>query len=71
LLILSLENYYTTKTQLKIYEGFNIYFTLVYTIELWIKLNGIGLKNYFLSGERSNIYDAVIVLLSIIDIVVS
>lgn len=52
------------------FELCNMYFTLVYVIELWLKVTAFGLKS-FISGPKFNMLDAGIVVVSVVDLVVA
>ena len=45
--------------------GFDIFFVWAFTIEMIMKLIGLGLKNYV--RDKFNIFDGIIVVLSLVD----
>jgi hypothetical protein len=45
----------------------NLIFTLIFTLELIIKLIGLGFKHYF--NELSNTFDFIIVIISFVEII--
>jgi hypothetical protein len=51
-------------------EIINIVFTVIFSIEMIIKMLAVGIKNYF-KGSAFNIFDSVIVFASIIDLLTS
>jgi Ion transport protein len=66
-LVLALDKYPVDLKQTSILEKVNIMFTLIFTLEMVIKMVAIGVKNYF-KGGAFNIFDCVIVAASIADI---
>ncbi|VUZ48174.1 unnamed protein product, partial [Hymenolepis diminuta] len=50
-------------------DGFNYFFTAVFTVEFILKLSAFGFRHYF--GDLWNVIDFLIVLGSYIDIIVS
>ena len=68
--ILSLDKYPVNLPQAYVLEKVNIAFTLIFTIEMIIKLVALGLKGYF-RGTWFNSFDCFIVIASLIDLIVS
>jgi voltage-dependent calcium channel L type alpha-1D len=46
-------------------EGFNEVFTICFTLEMILKLGGLGVKGYV--GEAANVFDAIIVVISLVE----
>ena len=56
------------ESTLNIFEGFNIVFYFIFLMEMVVKLVGQGLRSYFL--DKFNAFDALIVAISSLDIVI-
>jgi hypothetical protein len=50
-------------------ELINEYYTIIFVIEFFMKLLGLGIKGYFL--DAFNILDCSIVVISVVDIIIS
>ncbi len=48
-------------------SSFNFYFTIIFTLEMFLKLIGLGLKEYF--RDSINIFDCVIVILTLVEVI--
>ena len=66
---LAIEKYPEDPEQTKISDLLNEIFTWIFVLEMVIKLTGLGFKNYI--KDRMNIFDAIVVVLSIIDFVLT
>ena len=64
--ILALDKYPSSEHYDRSLEKVNIVFTLIFILEMILKLLGLGLKDYFL--EKFNIFDFVVVIVSLIDV---
>lgn len=69
-LILSLDKYPVEINQTMVLEKLNYAFTAIFTLELIIKLLGVGIKTFF-KGQWFNVFDSLIVLGSLVDIVIA
>lgn len=67
---LSLDRYPVNIKETLIIEKINIAFAVIFTLEMVIKMTSVGFRNYF-RGQMFNIFDALIVCASIIDIFLS
>ena len=70
IIVLSVDHYPENGKSIINMELCNMYFTLVYFIEVWIKVTAIGVRSY-LGESRFNIFDIIITLVSIVDILIS
>ena len=68
--ILALDRYPINLQQTVILEKVNIMFTMIFTVEMIVKIIAVGCTNYF-RGGAFNIFDSIIVISSIIDIFLS
>jgi hypothetical protein len=68
-IILSLERYPMPESEQDAYYKANIFFTLVFTVEVLLKIIGLSPKAFIM--DRFNIFDAVIVLVSISELFIS
>jgi len=68
--ILSLDKYPVDVPLAYVLEKVNIAFTLIFTLEMIIKLVALGFKGYF-RGTWFNSFDCLIVTASLIDLIVS
>ena len=66
--VLASEKYPETASMLEIVNIFNEFFTWSFVAELIIKLIGLGFRDY--ARDSFNLFDALIVVLSIVDMVV-
>jgi len=69
-IILALDKYPVDIDQTIFLEKLNIVFTIIFTLEMFIKMLAVGLKNYF-RGTMFNVFDCGVVIASIIDIFLS
>ena len=69
-LTLALDKYPVDLEMTYVLEKVNIVFAIIFTFEMIIKMTAIGFKNYF-QGSALNIFDAVIVIASIVDLIMS
>jgi len=67
--VLSLDSYPAIIQNSRILEYLNIVFTLIFLLEMVIRMGALGIKEYF--RHRYYIFDCVIVVLSLVDIVLS
>ena len=67
-IILAVDGYIET-SDYSIFTTLNITFTIIFGIEMLIKIIGFGLVDYF--RDRINDFDAVIVILSIVELAIS
>lgn len=68
--MLSLDHYPINFSQTIVTERLNIIFTVIFCVELTIKLVAYGFKNFF-KGSWFNSFDSLIVIASLIDIIIS
>ncbi len=66
--LLSMDRFPENPTEVLIMERINIFFTLVFTVEMIIKLIALGFKDYFKS--LFNVFDCLIVISGLIDIII-
>ena len=57
------------KTTIRLLDYLNYLFTSVFTIEAVLKIIGLGVKEF--CKERFNIFDAVVVIISLVELVIS
>ena len=69
-IILALDKYPINLDQTLVLEKLNIVFTIIFTLEMLIKIMALGLKNYF-KGTMFNLFDCGVVIASIVDIFLS
>lgn len=69
-LVLALDRYPVDLNETNVTEKINILFTLIFTLEMLIKMVAVGIVNYF-KGSAFNVFDSVIVFSSMIDIFLS
>jgi Ion transport protein len=69
-LVLSLDKYPVSETQTNIIEKVNIMFTVIFALEMIVKMLAVGIANYF-KGSSFNVFDCGIVVSSMIDIFLS
>ena len=50
-----------------ILDNLNNYFTIIFTIDMGLKLIGLGLKNYFY--DKMNIFDTLVNIVSLLDLI--
>ena len=67
--VLALDKYPEDPQEKKISEILNEVFTWAFVIEMVIKLFGLGFKDY--SKDSFNLFDALIVVLSIVDMILT
>jgi hypothetical protein len=66
---LALYRFDQSDTQTKILAYFEDVFVLAFTVEMMFKLCGLGFKNYL--RDRFNIFDGIIVIISLVDFSIS
>ena len=64
---LALHSYDQSEEELKVIEGFDYFFTAVFIAEMILKLIGLGPKFYV--KDPFNVFDAIIVMISVADII--
>ena len=64
-LTLSLYRYDQSEAQADLLVTLDIFFVWVFTVEMVMKLIGLGFKNYIM--DKFNIFDAIIVIVSLVD----
>lgn len=69
-LALAMDKYPVDLNQTNILEKVNIVFTIIFLVEMIVKMLALGIKNYF-KGSAFNTFDALIVFASIIDLFTS
>ena len=62
---LALYRYDQSEEQTQILAALDVFFVWVFTVEMLMKILGLGLKNYL--RDKFNIFDAVIVIISLVD----
>ena len=65
-LMLSLDRYPDDPEETLIMEKINIFFTIIFTLEMIIKLFAIGFKHFFIS--MFNLFDCLVVISGLVDI---
>jgi len=65
-LLLSLDRYPGNEEETEVMEKINIVFTIIFSIEMIIKLLAVGFRNYFRS--MFNVFDCLVVISGFIDI---
>ena len=66
--ILSLEGSYVSGSQTDVYlSAMNLVFTLIFILEMIVKIAALGPAGYL--SDRMNLFDCLIVLLSLVDLV--
>jgi hypothetical protein len=65
-LLLSLDRYPDEPEETLIMEKINIFFTVIFTMEMIIKLFAIGFKHFFMS--MFNLFDCLVVISGLVDI---
>ena len=68
-IVLALEQYPEDPSTIEISNYLNEFFTWSFVVEMVIKLIGLGFKEY--ARDSFNIFDALVVVLSLVDIIVS
>jgi hypothetical protein len=68
-LVLSLDRHPIDEDEAKILENLNIVFSLLFIIEMIVKLLGLGFKSYF--SDSYNAFDCVIVVSTTVDLFIS
>ena len=69
-IILALDRYPINITENNVVEKINIAFTAIFTIEMILKMTAMGIKKYYV-GSMFNIFDSILVFLSIVDLFLS
>jgi len=67
-IVLSLDEYPISPARQWIIENFNYFFFIIFCLELILKLVGLGIKGYL--KDKFNIFDLLIIILSIIELIV-
>lgn len=67
--LLALDKYPENTSLMKSVELINLILSVVFFLEMIIKLIGLGIKGYFC--DKYNIFDGIIVILTAIDIIYS
>lgn len=70
LLVLASDHYPLDKESLHTQEAMNIFFTLIFMLEIVIKLKAYGLRNYF-NETNFHFFDVFIGILSFLDVIIS
>ena len=68
-IVLALERYPEDASELDIQVYLNEFFTWSFVAELVIKIIGLGIKEY--ARDSFNLFDALVVVLSLIDIIIT
>ena len=68
-IVLAMDRYPINSTELRILESINIGFYCIFFLEMVMKMIGMGVKGYM--RDKFNIFDAIIVVLSSIDLIIS
>ena len=63
--ILAMDNYYNSKSTEKFLTLSNIIFSIIFTLEMLLKLQAYGVQQH--TKDRFNLFDGVLVCISIID----
>ena len=66
-LILSLDSFSNTPSRARFLVKANLFFTVVFSVEMIFKLLGLGIKNYL--RDEYNLFDGFLVILSIGDLI--
>lgn len=66
-IVLALDGFVDEKGS-NVLNKFNFYFTIIFTVDMGLKLIGLGIKEYI--TDRMNIFDALIVILSLIELAI-
>ena len=67
-IILAMDGYIETKNY-SIFKTLNLTFTVIFGVEMLIKIIGFGLVDYF--RDKINNFDAMIVILSIVELAIT
>ena len=67
-LILSMDNLITGEENLKLMSNFNKAFTIIFAIEMGLKIFALGIFDYI--RDNMNLFDGIIVILSIIELTI-
>ena len=68
-IVLALDKYPEDPSLTKVTQSLNTFFTWAFVVEMVIKLIGLGFKEY--ARDSFNIFDAIIVVLSLIELIVT
>ena len=68
-IVLAMDRYPESEEELKAMDILNEFFTWAFVLEMVIKLIGLGFKEY--ARDSFNLFDALVVVLSLVDIIVS
>ena len=67
--VLALDKHPIDEQKVKLFENMNLGFAIVFAIEMFIKMLGLGMKSYFKDGF--NTFDCAIVSTSTVDVVIT
>jgi hypothetical protein len=62
-ILMATENYITDKDLI---QNFNLAFTIIFTIEMGLKIIGLGIIQYL--KDKMNVFDCLIVMLSLVEV---
>ena len=65
--VLAMDGLFTSDESIALLGKFNLVFTIIFIVEMGLKILGFGIKGYV--GDKMNLFDALIVLLSIVELV--
>ena len=65
--VLAMDGLFTSDESIKLLGKFNLVFTIIFIVEMGLKIMGFGIRGY--AGDKMNLFDALIVLLSIVELV--
>lgn len=65
--LLAMERYDLSDDEIALISACNLFFTIAFFIEMILKFVGLGVKNYMMDGY--NVFDCVIVIISLVDLV--
>ena len=68
--VLALDRYPIDLEQTKILDKVNIFFTLIFVLEMIVKMVAVGIKHY-LKGSFFNVFDSIILISGMVDLFVS
>ena len=66
-LVLSMDGLFSDQNTLDLLAEFNLVFTIIFIVEMVIKIIGLTPKGY--ASDKMNLFDGLIVLLSIVELV--
>ena len=65
--VLAMDGLFTSDESVSLLGKLNLVFTIIFIVEMVLKIMGFGIKGYV--GDKMNLFDALIVLLSIVELV--